>query len=75
MIATLPLLAGFGPESFEESPYRPVSRRFWHERWIDVERVPEFAWSAAARLLVSGPRAEGLRGELGSEVRTWTEPP
>ena len=61
VIATLPLLAGFGPESFEESPYRPVSRRFWHERWIDVERVPEFAWSAAARLLVSGPRANELR--------------
>ena len=61
VIATLPLLAGFGPESFEESPYRPVSRRFWHERWIDVERVPEFAWSAAARLLVSGPRANKLR--------------
>jgi len=70
VIATLPLLAGFGPESFEESPYRPVSRRFWHERWIDVERVPEFAWSAAARLLVSGPRAEELRASWvqGSNV-------
>jgi 4-alpha-glucanotransferase len=66
VIATLPLLAGFGPESFEESPYRPISRRFWHERWIDIERVPEFAWSAAARLLVSGPRADELRA-------TWVE--
>ncbi len=61
VIATLPLLAGFAPEPFEASPYRPVSRRFWHERWIDVERVPEFAWSATARRLVSGPNAEEVR--------------
>jgi alpha-1,4-glucan:alpha-1,4-glucan 6-glycosyltransferase/4-alpha-glucanotransferase len=70
VIATLPLLAGFGPDSFEESPYRPVSRRFWHERWIDVERVPEFAWSAAARRLASGPQAAQLRASWvhGSNV-------
>jgi alpha-1,4-glucan:alpha-1,4-glucan 6-glycosyltransferase/4-alpha-glucanotransferase len=37
VIATLPLLAGFGPAPFEPSPYLPVSRLFWHERWIDVE--------------------------------------
>ena len=61
MVATLPLLAGFGPEPFEASPYLPVSRRFWHERWIDVERVPEFAWSAAARLTASGPQAAERR--------------
>ena len=61
VIATLPLLAGFGPESFEASPYLPVSRHFWHERWIDVERVPEFAWSPAAHALVSGPRAAKRR--------------
>ena len=54
VVATLPLLAGFGPESFEASPYLPVSRHFWHERWIDVERVPEFAWSLAAHALVPG---------------------
>jgi len=53
VVATLPLLAGYGPESFEASPYLPVSRHFWHERWIDVERAPEFAWSPAAHALVS----------------------
>ena len=55
------LLAGFGPEPFEASPYLPVSRRFWHERWIDVERVPEFAWSPAARVIGSGPQASERR--------------
>ena len=61
VVATLPLLAGFGPEPFEASPYLPVSRRFWHERWIDVERVPEFAWSAPARSVVSGRHAKEHR--------------
>ena len=56
VVATLPLLAGFGPEPFEASPYLPVSRRYWHERWIDVERVPEFAWSPAARVSVRAHR-------------------
>jgi len=61
VVATLPLLAGIGPEPFEASPYLPVSRRFWHERWIDVERVPEFAWSPAARVIGSGPLAAERR--------------
>jgi len=61
VVATLPLLAGFGPEPFEASPYLPVSRRFWHERWIDVERVPEFAWSPEARVLGSGRQATARR--------------
>ena len=61
VVATLPLLAGFGPEPFEASPYLPVSRRFWHERWIDVERVPEYAWSPQARVLGSGSQATDRR--------------
>jgi alpha-1,4-glucan:alpha-1,4-glucan 6-glycosyltransferase/4-alpha-glucanotransferase len=61
VVATLPLLAGFGPEPFEASPYRPLSREFWHERWIDVERVPELAWSPAAHALLDGPYAPARR--------------
>jgi alpha-1,4-glucan:alpha-1,4-glucan 6-glycosyltransferase/4-alpha-glucanotransferase len=41
VVSTLPLLAGFGPTSFEPSPYLPASRRFWHERWLDVDAVVE----------------------------------
>ena len=62
VVATLPLLAGIGPEPFEASPYLPVSRRFWHERWIDVERVPEFAWSPAARVIGSPQASERRSG-------------
>jgi 1,4-alpha-glucan branching enzyme len=37
VLATLPLLAGPGPAQFEPSPYLPLSRTFWHERWLDVD--------------------------------------
>jgi alpha-1,4-glucan:alpha-1,4-glucan 6-glycosyltransferase/4-alpha-glucanotransferase len=61
VVATLPLLAGYGPESFEASPYLPVSRHYWHERWIDVERVPELGWSPAAHALISDLQATDRR--------------
>jgi len=39
VVSTLPLLATFGPNDFESSPYRPVSRRFWNDRWIALDQV------------------------------------
>jgi alpha-1,4-glucan:alpha-1,4-glucan 6-glycosyltransferase/4-alpha-glucanotransferase len=72
VVSTLPLLAGFGPEPFESSPYLPVSRLFWHERWIDVEaefddttpagvvaRARELAQSARDAALRSHPLVDG----------------
>jgi 4-alpha-glucanotransferase len=51
LVATLPLFATFadgehGP--FEPSPYSPVSRLFWNELFVDVERLPEFERSPRA---------------------------
>lgn len=37
-VATLPLLAAFADEP---SPYRPVSRLAWNERYLDVAALPE----------------------------------
>jgi 4-alpha-glucanotransferase len=39
VVATLPMLAAFDDEP---SPYSPVSRLFWNERYLDIERLLEF---------------------------------
>ena len=64
VVSTLPLLASFGPHDFEASPYRPVSRRFWNDRWIALDQV-EF--------LRESPAAQSLMSETYSSARraTW----
>jgi 4-alpha-glucanotransferase len=54
--ATLPLLAGFYDDSFESSPYRPVSRRHWNELYLDLATVPEMQISDQAKALAENPR-------------------
>ena len=53
VVSTLPLLATFGPSEFEASPYRPVSRRFWSDRWIALDQVDDLMRSPAARHLMT----------------------
>ncbi len=50
-VATLPLLAAYLDEPFEPAPYRPVSRLFWNEFYLAVERTAEWAECASAREL------------------------
>ena len=52
VVATLPLLSSFGPDDFEASPYRPVSRRFWNDRWIALDQVEGLVTSPAAQFLM-----------------------
>lgn len=49
VLATLPLLPAYLSRPFDPSPYRPVSRRFWNEIFLDPRRTPEFRRSTALR--------------------------
>ncbi len=55
VLSTLPLLPAFLDRPFDPSPYRPVSRRFWNELYLDPRRTPEFRRSARARRWVRSP--------------------
>ena len=53
VVSTLPLLSSFGPHDFEASPYRPVSRRFWNDRWIALDQVEFLHHSSTAQTLMN----------------------
>ncbi|MBN1630324.1 MAG: 4-alpha-glucanotransferase [Thermoleophilia bacterium] len=61
-VATLPLLASFLDRPFEPSPYRPVSRLFWNEFYLAVERIAE--WGDCAEAHRQGGEA-ALQEEVG----------
>ncbi|HVN51111.1 MAG TPA: 4-alpha-glucanotransferase [Acidimicrobiales bacterium] len=55
VVATLPLLSSYLDRPCEPSPYSPVSRRFWNEIYLEVERLPELASSPATRAWLDHP--------------------
>jgi 4-alpha-glucanotransferase len=60
-VSTLPLLSAFLDEPFNPSPYAPVSRIFWNELFLDVNRIPELEHCPAARSLLE---SSGFQKEL-----------
>lgn len=54
-VGTLPLLPAFLDQPCEPSPYSPLSRLYWNEFYVDVERVPEFETCGAARRMRQSP--------------------
>lgn len=68
-VATLPLLAAYLDQPFDPSPYAPVSRRFWNELYLDLERVPEMARAPRARSLLDRPETQREVAELRAAPR------
>jgi 4-alpha-glucanotransferase len=66
IVGTLPMLAAFLDEPYDPSPYAPVSRMFWNELYVDVERAAEIVRSAEARKLL---RSKGFRDDLARARR------
>lgn len=54
-LGTLPFLASFLDEPCDPSPYSPVSRLFWNEFYLDLEKIPELVACAEARALLGSP--------------------
>ncbi len=73
-VGTLPLLAAFLDEPFENSPYRPVSRLFWNELYIDVESVPELNQCPECReLIASDSFRRRIEAQRNSELVDYRE--
>ena len=73
-VGTLPLLPAFLDEPFEISPYRPVSRLFWNELYIDVEAIPELKdFSQAERLIWSDGFRERINSHRDAELVDYRE--
>ena len=58
VVGTLPLLASFLGEPFEPSPYSPVSRRFWNEVYLDLDRAARAGPLSAARARLDHPETQ-----------------
>ena len=57
IVATLPMLAStFDGDSPIVSPYSPISRLFWNEFYLDLERIPELARCESARAVLDSER-------------------
>jgi 4-alpha-glucanotransferase len=63
-VGTLPLLPAFLDHPCEPSPYSPVSRLWWNEFYLDLDRVPELADCPKARRLMESPEFLARRERL-----------
>ena len=68
LVGTLPLLASFLDEPFDPSPYSPVSRLFWNELFLDMNRIPEMELCPEAQKLVRSGEIQSEREGLRSHV-------
>lgn len=64
LVATLPLLASFYDLPGDESPYRPASRLFWNEFFVDVARIPEAQGCSQLQTLMAMTEVCGTQASL-----------
>ena len=69
IVGTLPLLATYLDRPYDPSPYSPVSRCFWNEAYLDVDRLPELAASPAAMALLDDPDTQAELAALRASDR------
>ena len=53
--------ASFLDQPFNPSPYAPVSRLFWNEFYLDLERIPGFQDCPEAKSILNATNVESLR--------------
>lgn len=71
LFGTTPLCAGFAhPRPVDPSPYRPASRLFWDDRYVDLESAPGFA---AARGAGELSELDDLAGRRSDTFVPWDE--
>ena len=66
---TLPLLPLFLDQPFEPSPYSPITRLFWNEFYLDLERIPELRGCTAARKQIASTAVRGCIAALRASDR------
>jgi 4-alpha-glucanotransferase len=52
LVGTLPLLPSYAVDKFGQQPYLPISKQFWNEFYVDVNRAISLVQSPAALALV-----------------------
>ena len=67
IVATLPLLAVYLDHPFEPAPYRPVSRLFWNEFYLAVDRMIEWERCETVRAVGSSVQARESAARLRAE--------
>jgi 4-alpha-glucanotransferase len=63
-VGTLPLFSAFLDEPFNPSPYAPVSRLFWNELYLAIDKIPELKRCIGARSIVHSAAFEAELGQL-----------
>jgi len=72
VISTLPLLDAFILDPYEPSPYRPMSRRFWNELFIEPSWVEGYVPDRRSGASITGTRVDHQSVARSLRDRLWS---